>query len=123
MIKVHGAVLRYAIGLLDQVFPEYDGVFCKPFLTSVRALIREVGLTPKVLLSKKAEVILTLQKATAQNLRHVHRVEARAGNNGLKTIFLFLPSPVKNTCRSTKNMPFPKNRLRRTAPTERLRYR
>ena len=68
MIKVHGAVLRYAIGLLDQVFPEYDGVFCKPFLTSVRALIREVGLTPKVLLSKKAEVILTLQKASRKQL-------------------------------------------------------
>jgi len=24
MIKVHGMILRYAIGLLDQVFPEYD---------------------------------------------------------------------------------------------------
>jgi len=68
MIKVHGAVLRYAIGLLDQVFPEYDGVFCKPFLTSVRTLIRDVGLTPKSLVSKKAMVIQTLQKASRKRL-------------------------------------------------------
>jgi len=68
MIKVHGAVLRYAIGLMDQVFPEYDGVFCKPFLTSVRTLIREIGLTPKTLVSKKAEVVQTLQKASRKRL-------------------------------------------------------
>jgi transposase len=68
MIKVHGMILRYAIGLLDQVFPEYDGVFCKPFQTSVRTLIREIGLTPKMLTLKKAEVIQTLQKASRKRL-------------------------------------------------------
>jgi len=68
MIKVHGCILRYAIGLLDQVFPEYDGVFCKPFLASTRALVRDIGLTPKSLISKKAEVMLTLQKASRKRL-------------------------------------------------------
>jgi len=68
MIRVHGVVLRYAIGLLDRVFPEYDGVFCKPFLKSVRTLIREVGLTPKTLVSKKTEVKKILEKASRKQL-------------------------------------------------------
>ena len=68
MIKVHGAVLRYAIGLLDQVFPEYDGVFCKPFITSIRTLIREVGLTPKTLNAKQADVKKILEKASRKRL-------------------------------------------------------
>ena len=68
MIRVHGVILRYAIGLLDRVFPEYEGVFCKPFLSSTRALIREVGLTPKILVSKKAVVIQTLEKASRKQL-------------------------------------------------------
>jgi transposase len=53
---------------LDRVFPEYEGVFCKPFLTSVRTLIRVVGLTPKTLVSKRAETIKTLEKASRKRL-------------------------------------------------------
>ena len=53
---------------MDRVFPEYDGVFCKPFLASIRTLIREVGLTPKTLVSKKKEVIQTLEKASRKRL-------------------------------------------------------
>ena len=68
MIRVHGVVLRYAIGLLDRVFPEYEGIFCKPFLPSIRTLIREVGLTPRVLVSKKADVMQTLEKASRKRL-------------------------------------------------------
>ena len=68
MIRVHGVVLRYAIGLLDRVFPEYDGLFCKPFLPSVRTLIREVGLTPVTLRLKQDAVIQTLQKASRKRL-------------------------------------------------------
>jgi len=68
MIRVHGIILRYAIGLLDRAFPEFEGVFCKPFLKSVRALIREVGLTPKTLVSKKKEVIQVLEKASRKKL-------------------------------------------------------
>ena len=68
MIRVHGVILRYAIGLLDRVFPECDGVFCKPFLTSMRALIREVGLTPKMLVANKAKAMKTLEKASRKRL-------------------------------------------------------
>jgi transposase len=68
MIRVHGVVLRYAIGLLDRVFPEYDGVFCKPFLTSIRTLIREIGLTPKTLVAKQDEVKKILEKASRKRL-------------------------------------------------------
>jgi len=68
MIRVHGVVLRYAIGLLDRVFPEYDGLFCKPFITSIRTLIREIGLTPKTLVSKQADVKKILEKASRKRL-------------------------------------------------------
>jgi len=68
LIRVHGVVLRYGIGLLDRVFPEYDGIFCKPFLSSIRTLIREIGLTPKTLVSKKVEVRKTLEKASRKRL-------------------------------------------------------
>jgi transposase len=68
LIRVHGVVLRYGIGLLDRVFPECDGVFCKQFLTSMRTLIREVGLTPKTLVAKKAEVRKILEKASRKQL-------------------------------------------------------
>jgi transposase len=68
LIRVHGDILRYGIGLLDRVFPECDGVFCKPFLSSMRALIREVGLTPKTLVAKKTEVRKILEKASKKRL-------------------------------------------------------
>jgi len=68
LIRVHGVVLRYGIGLLDRVFPECDGVFCKPFLSSMRVLSREIGLTPKTLVSKKAEVRKILEKASKKQL-------------------------------------------------------
>jgi transposase len=68
MIRVHGAILRYAIGLLDRVFPECDGIFCKPFITSIRALVREVGLTPKMLVANKEKAMKTLVKASRKRL-------------------------------------------------------
>jgi len=30
LIRTHGIILRYAISLLDRVFPEFEGIFCKP---------------------------------------------------------------------------------------------
>ena len=68
MIRAHGNIVRYGVGLLDRVFPEYEGIFCKPFLTSIRTLIREVGLTPKTLCSKQAEVKKILEKASRRRL-------------------------------------------------------
>ena len=61
-------ILRYAIGLVDRVFPEYEDVFCKPFLSSVRTLIREIGLTPDVLVAKKVEVRKILERASRKRL-------------------------------------------------------
>lgn len=68
LMKTHGMMLRYAIGLVDRVFPEYEDVFCKPFLSSVRTLIREIGLTPDVLVAKKDDVRKTLEKASRKRL-------------------------------------------------------
>jgi transposase len=68
LLKIHGMVLRYAIGLMDRVFPEYEDVFCKPFLSSVRTLIHEVGLTPDILVANKAKVRATLERASRKKL-------------------------------------------------------
>lgn len=68
LMRTHGMILRYAIGLVDRIFPEYEGVFCKPFLSSTRTLIREIGLTPTRLVSKKKEVREVLEKASRKRL-------------------------------------------------------
>lgn len=97
MIRLHGNILRYAIGLADRVFPEYEGVFCKPFLPSIRTLIREVGLTPDILVAKKDEVVKTLKKASRGRLstetigdlltRAKDSIGTRQGNNVLNQQF------------------------------------
>lgn len=68
LIKTHGMILRYAIGLVDRVFPEYEDVFSRPFLPSVRTLIREIGLTPDILVAKKIDVRKTLERASRKRL-------------------------------------------------------
>lgn len=68
LIRVHGMILRYAISLVDRIFPEYEGLFCKPFLTSVRTLIRKIGLTPKSLVEKKDEVRQLLETASRKRI-------------------------------------------------------
>ncbi len=68
LIKTHGMILRYAIGLVDRIFPEYEDVFSRPFLPSVRTLIREIGLTPDILVAKKIEVRKTLERASKKRL-------------------------------------------------------
>ena len=68
LMKMHGMMLRYAIGIMDRAFPEYEDVFCKPFLSSIRTLIREIGLTPNVLVTKKKEVRAMLTKASRKQL-------------------------------------------------------
>ena len=64
LIRVHGIILRYAISLLDRIFPEYEGVFCKPFLSSIRQLIREIGITPQALLEDRENVRTVLLRAS-----------------------------------------------------------
>jgi transposase len=68
LMRVLGMILRYAISLVDRIFPEYEGIFCNPFLTSVRTLIRKVGLTPKVLVAKKDEVRHILETASRKRI-------------------------------------------------------
>ena len=68
LIQVHGNILRYAVSLLDRVFPEYEGVFCKPFLSSARTLTREVGLTPSRLVASRKEVRRVLETASRKRL-------------------------------------------------------
>lgn len=68
LMKMHGMMLRYAIGLMDRAFPEYEDVFSKPFLTSTRTLIREIGLTPDALVKKKKDVREILTKASRKRL-------------------------------------------------------
>lgn len=61
-------ILLYGISLVDRVFPEYEDVFSKPFLPSVRTLIREIGLTPSILVAKKQQVRDILEKASRKKL-------------------------------------------------------
>jgi transposase len=68
MMRVHGVILRYAIGLLDRVFPECEEVFSKPFLASMRTLIRDVGITPRVLVANKKQVAQILETASRKHL-------------------------------------------------------
>jgi len=68
LIRSQNTILLYAISLVDRVFPELEGVFSKPFLKSVRTLIREVGLTPDVLSAKPKIVREVLEKASRKKL-------------------------------------------------------
>lgn len=64
LIRTHGIILRYAISLLDRIFPEFEGIFCKPFLSSIRQLIREVGITPRSLIANREKVQSILKQAS-----------------------------------------------------------
>ena len=68
LIRSQNTILLYAISLVDRVFPEMEGVFSKPFLRSVRTLIREVGLTPDVLAANRKKVRDVLEKASRKRL-------------------------------------------------------
>ena len=68
LIRSQNTILLYAISLVDRVFPELEGVFSKPFLRSVRTLIREVGLTPDVLAANQKKVREVLEKASRKRL-------------------------------------------------------
>ncbi len=68
LIRSQKMIMIYAISLVDRVFPELEGVFSKPFLKSMRTLIREVGLTPDVLSAQPKKVREVLQKASRNRL-------------------------------------------------------
>lgn len=59
LLQAAGDMERYAHTLADRIFPEYAGIFCKPFLPSAQKLIREIGLAPDKLV-KNAERVREL---------------------------------------------------------------
>lgn len=68
LVQAAGNMERYAHTLIDRIFPEYDGIFSKPFLPSAQKLIRQVGLAPQKLLANEQEVRSLLQTASRRKL-------------------------------------------------------
>jgi len=56
LLQAAGNMERYAHTLVDRIFPEYAGVFCKPFLPSAQKLIRQIGLAPDKLVQNTEQV-------------------------------------------------------------------
>jgi transposase len=68
LVQARTDMERYAQTLLDRVFPEYDGIFSKPFLPSLRALIREIGSDPQQIASRQEEVRALLRRQSRQKI-------------------------------------------------------
>jgi transposase len=68
LVAARAGMERYAHTLIDRVFPEYEGVFSKPFLPSGRALIREIGIAPADIVSREEEVRDVLHRASRGRL-------------------------------------------------------
>jgi transposase len=68
LVAARAGMVRYAHTLIDRVFPEYEGVFSKPFLPSGRALIREIGIAPADIVSREDEVRDVLHRASRGRL-------------------------------------------------------
>jgi len=47
---------RFALSLVDRIFPEYNGLFSEPLRPTTRRLIREIGLAPGQLLEASDRV-------------------------------------------------------------------
>lgn len=68
LVQARGNMERYAHTLVDRVFPEYEGVFCKAFLPSARALIRQVGIAPDEIVSHEEDVRDVLHRTSRGRL-------------------------------------------------------
>ena len=68
LLQARGDMQRYAHTLIDRVFPEYEGVFCQPFLPSARALIRQVGIAPDDIVAHEADVRDVLHRTSRGRL-------------------------------------------------------
>jgi len=68
LVQARGDMERYAHTLIDRVFPEFEGVFCKTFLPSARALIRQVGIAPDEITLHDEDVRNVLHHASRQRL-------------------------------------------------------
>ena len=56
LLQAAGNMERYAHTLVDRLFPEYAGIFCRPFLPSARKLIRQIGIAPDKLVRNAEQV-------------------------------------------------------------------
>jgi transposase len=56
LLQAAGDMERYAQTLVDRIFPEYAGVFCRPFLPSAQKLIRHIGIAPDKLVKHAEQV-------------------------------------------------------------------
>ena len=56
LLQAAGNMERYAHTLVDRIFPEYTGIFCRPFLPSAQKLIRQIGIAPDKLVRNADEV-------------------------------------------------------------------
>ena len=65
LLQAAGNMERYAHTLVDRIFPEYAGVFSKPFLPSAQKLIRQIGLAPDKLV-KNAEQVRELLRVAGR---------------------------------------------------------
>jgi transposase len=68
LVQAHTDMERYAQTLLDRVFPEYESVFSKPLLPSTRALIREIGIDPRQIISRADEVRYLLRRVSRRQI-------------------------------------------------------
>jgi transposase len=54
---------RFCHSLIDRLFPEYAGIFSRPWLPTGRALIREIGLAPADVFERSDEVAEVVRRA------------------------------------------------------------
>jgi hypothetical protein len=60
---------RFSGSLMDRLFPEYAGIFSKPWLPTGRALVREVGLAPADVIERSDEVVEVIRRAGRGRVR------------------------------------------------------
>jgi len=53
---------------VDRIFPEFESAFCKPFITSGKTLIREIGLDPATIVEQEKEVRALLKRSSRGQL-------------------------------------------------------
>jgi transposase len=56
LVDTAGDLQRFALTLIDRVFPEYVGLFSEPLRPTGRKLIREIGLAPGAILEASERV-------------------------------------------------------------------
>lgn len=74
LLQAAGDMERYAHTLVDRIFPEYAGVFCRPFLPSAQKLIRQIGIAPEKLV-KNAEQVRELLRVAGRKMITDEKIE------------------------------------------------